>query len=423
MAITVDPLNCPTDINTTFIPYAWAGLPYYYQLQVTGGVGPFIWTATGLPQGLSININTGEITGVPGPDPSVNGWHTVTVTVRDSSQPWPCCCKPLRRSFKMFVDCWANHPGVGNMVTSYFGCNTCSCCNTCTNPCDCRVEIGLGLESGQTKVLVDNIYEATLAGGETRSIASKPCKGRVVSVDQTVPGPDDKTRYEVIGTNHKPCTDINNVAYFNYRKVVRIDTGSDPPGIAVPGAGWYALGIDFSTTVPATIDSDGARYIFKEFSLPDSTTSPNRNLVFTVNKAGSVIAKYDKLLPLTLKSDFPLVNETLWKPEGTVTWNLALQPVPTGNFWGLIGARWKAVNARGSTELHEAKTVEILWKKDCTIPWIIMLLLLMVVAGLVYYYGFYRRRKLARAEAVQAERKRRITKKGATSKTIRRRTR
>ena len=420
--ITVDPpLNCPSAINPTFIPWSWEGLPFYYQLTVTGGVGPFQWTATGLPAGLTLNPNTGVISGVPGPQTC--GPHTVTVTVIDTSQPWPCCCPPISRPFILFVDCWANH--LGTTVTSYYGCNTCSCCNTCSSPCDCRVEIGIGLDYGQTKVFVDDKQEATLAGGQSKAIASKPCKGRIVSVDQTVPGPDAKTRYVVIGPNVKPCTDIDNVAYFNYQKQVYIETGSDPSGIAVPGTGWYTVGSDFSTTVTSTIDSDSTRLIFREYGLPDSATSPNRNLVFTVNKAGSVIAKYDKLLPLTLKSDFPLVNETLWKPEGTATWNLALQPVPTGNFWGLIGARWKAVNARGSTELHEAKTVEILWKKDCTIPWIIMIVLLLVVAGLVYYFGFYRRRKTARAEAVPAKQKSRTTKKTrATPKTTtRRRTR
>jgi hypothetical protein len=423
VTITVDPLSCPTAINPTFIPWAWEGLPFYYQLTVTGGVGPFQWTATGLPAGLTLDSTTGLISGVPGPQTC--GPHTVTVTVIDTSQPWPCCCPPISRPFIFFIDCWANH--LGSMVTSYYGCNTCSCCNTCSTPCDCTVEIGLGLAYGQTKVFVDGKQEATLAGGQSKILASKPCAGRIVSVDQTVPGPTAKIKYVVIGPNVKPCTDIDNHAYFNYEKWVYIDTGSDPSGIAKPGVdGWYAVGSDYSATAPSPVDSDsqnGIRYIFKEFSLPDGTTSPNRNLVFTVNKEGSVTAKYDKYFLLTLKSDYPFVNETSWKPEGTATWNLGLQPVPTGNFWGLIGARWKAVNARGSTELHEAKTVEILWKKDCTIPWIIMLVLLVVVAGLVYYYGFYRRRELARVEAVPAKRKRRTTKTRATSKTTRRRTR
>lgn len=395
MTITVDPLSCPTAINPTFIPWAWEGFPFAYTLTVTGGVGPFQWTATGLPAGLTLNPTTGEISGVPGP--GTCGLHTVTVKVCDLSQPFPCCCPCISRPFIFFIDCWANH--ICNTCVSYYGCSACNTCNTCSTPCDCSVEIGTGLEYGQTTVYIDNNYEASLAGGQSKLITSKPCQGRVVSVDQTVPGPTDKIKYVVIGPNVKACTDIDNHAYFNYEKWVYIDTGSDPSGIAKPGVdGWYAVGSDYSATAPSLVDSDsqnGIRYLFKEFSLPDGTTSPNRNLVFTVNKEGSVTAKYDTYFLLTLKSDYPLVNETSWKPEGTATWNLVLQPVPTGDFWGLIGARWRPVNPSGSIELHKAEEVEILWKKDCTIPWIIMVVLVIVVAGLVYYYGFYRRRKPA----------------------------
>ncbi|MFF5231837.1 putative Ig domain-containing protein [Dactylosporangium sp. NPDC000521] len=43
---------------------AWdPNLPVSYQVPLTGGIGPFTWTATGLPSGLSINSTTGLITG------------------------------------------------------------------------------------------------------------------------------------------------------------------------------------------------------------------------------------------------------------------------------------------------------------------------------------------------------------------------
>jgi hypothetical protein len=401
---------CPQTINPTFIPYAWQNLPWSMTLSTTpGGLGPLQWGATGLPQGLTLDSSTGVISGRP----ETCGPHTVKVTAWDSGQP--CCCKPIEREFILFVDCWANY--ACNTCASYYACTTCSPCTTCSTPCDCVVEIGTGLEYGQTKVFVDSEYYATLAGGQSKTVASQPCQGRIVSVDQTVPGPDDKTRYVVIGSNYKPCTDIDNRAYFNYAKQVYIDTGSDPSGVAVPGTGWYTVGSDFSTTAPNSVDSNDTRLIFREYTLPDGNTSPNRSLVFTVNKPGAVIAKYDKYFLLTLKSDYPFVNETLWKPEGTATWNLALQPVPTPNFWGLIGARWKAVNARGSTELHEPTEVEILWKKDCTIPAIIMSVLVIVIAGLVYYFGFWRRRQLARIAAKPAKRKRQLpTKTGGRAK-------
>jgi hypothetical protein len=404
------PADCPETINPTLIPSAWQNLPWSMTLSTTpGGLGPLQWGATGLPSGVTLDPDTGVISGTP----ATCGPHTVKVTVFDLGMP--CCCEPIEREFILFVDCWANY--ACNACASYYACTTCSPCTTCSTPCDCVVEIGTGLEYGQTKVFVDSEYYATLAGGQSKIIASQPCQGRIVSVDQTVPGPDDKTRYVVIGSNYKPCTDIDNRAYFDYAKQVYIDTGSDPSGVAVPGTGWYTVGSDFSTTAPNSVDSNDTRLIFREYTLPDGNTSLNRNLVFTVNKPGAVIAKYDKYFLLTLKSDYPFVNETLWKPEGTATWNLALQPVPTPNFWGRLGARYKAVNARGSIELHEPTEVEILWKKDCTIPAIIMSVLVIVIAGLVYYFGFWRRRQRDRAAAKPAKRKRQTpTKTGGRAK-------
>lgn len=408
-------MPCPDTINPTFIPSAWQGLPWSMTLTVNGGVGPFYWSASGLPQGLMLDPDTGVISGTP----ETCGPHTVTVTVWDWHKI--CCCHPIEREFVLDVDCWANH--ACNTCASYHACDTCSCCTTCSTPCDCMVEIGTGLEYGQTKVSVDSEYYATLKGGQSKAIASNPCQGRIVSVDQTVPGPDDKTRYIVIGSNYEPCTDIDNRAYFDYAKQVYIDTSSDPSGIAVPGTGWYTVDSDFTTTAPNSVDSTDTRLIFREYSLPDGNTSPNRNLVFTVNKPGTVVAKYDKHFLLTLKSDYPFVNETLWKPEGTATWNLALQSVPTPDFCGLLGARYKAVNAKGSIELYEPTEVEILWKKDCTIPIILIIVLVIVVAGLVYYFGFWRRRQLARTAAKSAKRKRRTPAKTRTSSRTKRKTR
>jgi hypothetical protein len=45
--------TCDMLIDPTFYEVAWEGLPFSMPLSVTGGIGPFNWSAAGLPSGLS----------------------------------------------------------------------------------------------------------------------------------------------------------------------------------------------------------------------------------------------------------------------------------------------------------------------------------------------------------------------------------
>lgn len=68
-------------IITPSIPNGDVDDTYTAPIEASGGVGPYTWTATGLPPGLSIDPNTGVISGVP----TTPGTFTVTVTVTDST--------------------------------------------------------------------------------------------------------------------------------------------------------------------------------------------------------------------------------------------------------------------------------------------------------------------------------------------------
>jgi hypothetical protein len=69
-------------ITTATLPTAQFGSPYTASLQASGGTAPYIWSATGLPAGLTLGSN-GVISG----DPTSNGSASVTFTVSDSSSP------------------------------------------------------------------------------------------------------------------------------------------------------------------------------------------------------------------------------------------------------------------------------------------------------------------------------------------------
>ncbi|WP_339316131.1 choice-of-anchor I family protein [Paenibacillus sp. FSL R10-2734] len=70
-------------ISTKSLSEAKAGSPYSVTLSVYGGVQPYSYEAAGLPDGLSIDATSGNISGTP----SKVGAATVSIAVYDSSTP------------------------------------------------------------------------------------------------------------------------------------------------------------------------------------------------------------------------------------------------------------------------------------------------------------------------------------------------
>lgn len=79
------PVLTPLAITTASLPGATQGASYAATVAVTGGTAPYAYSATGLPEGLSINASTGAITGTLAADAPPS--NTVEVTVTDSATP------------------------------------------------------------------------------------------------------------------------------------------------------------------------------------------------------------------------------------------------------------------------------------------------------------------------------------------------
>jgi hypothetical protein len=363
------PAPCVTDIAPTFYPVAWEMFPFSMPLTAIGGVGALNWSAIGLPVGLTLDPTLGIVSGVPAP--GTCGIYTVTATISDNGT---CggCCPTISRPFILIVDCWSNYPSILYPVTT----------------CDFTVQIGPGLTQGQTRVLVNGGQETVLAGGGSQTFTSVPCESHTVMVDQTVPGIDPQTRFSVIGSNIKTVSDIDSLAYFDYAQDVLIQTASDPGGVAqLTGAGFYAIGSNFISSAPSPVTLDnqnGVKYVFRSWRLPGGGTNPNRDLFFTVNTAGSATAVYDTYYLLSLTSGYPRVEENTWElKDSTATYNLALQPVPMTDFWGLIGGVIRPGTNKGSHLMTGPYTQTIEWYLDYTVPIIAISLIVLLIIGLV----------------------------------------
>jgi hypothetical protein len=80
LSLTITP---KLTITTTSLPNANLNTAYSTTVQASGGTGSLTWSATGLPNGLTINASTGAISGTP----SAAGTATVAITVKDSGSP------------------------------------------------------------------------------------------------------------------------------------------------------------------------------------------------------------------------------------------------------------------------------------------------------------------------------------------------
>ena len=99
LSIVISVALAPLAITTTspLQPNAKEGVAYSTTLQSSGGLPPVSWSVMpNLPDGLSLNPATGEISGIPGPATVTGTPQTFTFTVQDSSTPTPqTVSKPL----------------------------------------------------------------------------------------------------------------------------------------------------------------------------------------------------------------------------------------------------------------------------------------------------------------------------------------
>ena len=123
---------------------ATVGVGYSAQSPVTatGGQTPYSWSATGFPNGMSINSSTGAPFGTP----TVAGTFNVNVTVRDSSSPQKTASKTL------------------TLTVSNAGTSALSITSTAFNPPTATVGVGYGANSPVTAMGGQTPYDWSANG-------------------------------------------------------------------------------------------------------------------------------------------------------------------------------------------------------------------------------------------------------------------
>jgi len=199
-----------------------------------------------------------------------------------------------------------------------------------------------------------------------------------------------------------PVSGPNPLSAIDPTIAIRIDINSDPPGItSIPGSGEYAAGELVRLSAPAIVEDiikTGVQYRFVRWKLPNGETMSMANLSVMVNESGTFTADYDTYYQLSLKSNYPKVDQTSWYAAGsTAEYSLAQEKAPMPGIPGFLGGFKKATNPQDTHLMDGPYTVNITWTDDYTMPLLIITVVLLLVIGLIVFSMFRRHRTRGQA--------------------------
>ena len=346
--LTVAP--CALSFTSSYLPQAKEGAAYYATLGATGGRPPYTWTATGLPPGLTLSPG-GVLSGTPVVGSAGN--YSFAITVADT------CCSTT------------GYQGLGTLTVAY-------------GTYDILVSIDNGLSAGTTQVSIDNAPVSEMPGGSSQKFEGRLGTSHVVTCSSPVVNPQNADiRFAAENVSHM-VSETNPSAYFTFYPEYRIALNTNPAGIVSLGeSAWYAKDKTFTISAPPVVNPAGqnnTRYEFKEWLLPNGTTSGSEDLSFIVSGPGSCTAKYSTLYALTLTSKYG--NETSWHEAGSdVNWSVASPKQKMSGIMGAFGGTETALNPEGTANMTGPQEIPINYESHVFLPIALMFLLAVVVLG------------------------------------------
>jgi hypothetical protein len=351
----------PLTFLTTSLQPATEGKAYSDAITVSGGTAPYVYAVDGtLPTGLALR-STGIISGTPARGTA--GSYSFNIRASDSSSPTTLTGQ---QSFTLTIE------EGGFEVT---------------------VSIGSGLKAGETRVIVGNSPAAVLQGGGTARFPFDLGVITTITVDPVVQHPSEAgIRYKA-EVDKITVNEFTTTANFPYYAEYNIEFKTEPSdAVQLTGSGWYKEGYALRATAPSEVadkNDAGTQYRFSKWKLPTGETIANSDLSLTVSAPGSCTAIYDKYYKLTVASPYGETEGSNWYKAGSAAeWRVKSPEIRMPGILGAFGGKLTVVNAVGTSVMDSAKTVNINWEADYTLPFILIPLALGFIILLIY--GIYK---------------------------------
>jgi len=224
-----------------------------------------------------------------------------------------------------------------------------------------------------TALLVDGNKVADMRGGDVKVLTYSIGSSHTFQVDQYVGGAPGYRYYCKANTWTTGAEGSNQ---FEYEAQYYLEVSTDPPSVTdVTASGWFAKGSSASVAaVPTEVEgAKGTKYVFTTWTV-DGTPRSGNGFVVVMDAPHKVVAKYDTMFLLTVRSDFGNPTGGGYYVSGSTGTFSVNSPVGIGV--QQVFVEWKGdytgKEPKGSITMDGPKTVTAVWTTSYTQLYVIV---------------------------------------------------